>query len=269
LRDGDRIVSETPTTIAAIRAQLAGAAGDELEALLRALGDDPRAGVRALVDATRARTGRAEAEDARLDALMAMQRTLHDRGILIVAGVDEVGRGALAGPVTAGAVVLSLETRILGLNDSKKLSPGARETVAARVREQAVAWSVAHAGADEIDAIGIGPATRLAWRRALEGLDMHVDHVLVDGNDARGLGSAATPVVRGDSLVACIAAASVVAKVARDVLMADLAPQYPGYGFEGNRGYGSADHMERLLSAGPSAVHRLSFAPCADRDRLF
>jgi ribonuclease HII len=98
---------------------------------------------------------------------------------------------------------------------------------------------------------------------------MPVGHVLVDGNDARGLGSAVSAIVRGDSLVACIAAASVVAKVARDSLMADLAPLYPGYGFEGNRGYGSADHMEHLLLVGPSKVHRLSFAPCAERDRLF
>jgi len=262
-------VNETPATIAAIRARLADAAGNELEALLRALDDDPRAGVRALVEASRARGRRHEAESARLEALMTMQRQLHALGVVIVAGVDEVGRGALAGPVTAGAVVLSAETRIEGLNDSKKLSHEARETVAARIREQSVAWCVAHASAAEIDALGIAPATRLAWRRALEGLGTRVDHVLVDGNDARGLGAAVTPVVRGDSLVACIAAASVIAKVARDALMADLAPQYPGYGFEGNRGYGSAEHMERLLLVGPSKVHRLSFSPCADRERLF
>ena len=262
-------MSEIPSTIAVIRALLAGAAGEQVEALIRALDDDPRAGVRALVDATRARERRHEAESARLEALMSLQRELHARGVMIVAGVDEVGRGALAGPVTAGAVVLSVETRIEGLNDSKKLSHEARETVAARIREQAVAWCVAHASAAEIDALGIAPATRLAWRRALEGLGVRVDHVLVDGNDARGLGSAVTPVVRGDSLVACIAAASVIAKVARDALMAELAPQYPGYGFDGNRGYGSADHMERLLLVGPSKVHRISFSPCADREGLF
>jgi ribonuclease HII len=262
-------VNPAPETIAAIRARLAAVTGDELRTLLRALADDPRAGVRALLEAERARERRFDIESERQETLMTVQRALHARGVLVVAGVDEVGRGALAGPVTAGAVVLAVGTRIEGLNDSKKLSRSAREAVAARVREQAVAWSVAHAGPEEIDALGIAPATRLAWRRALAGLDMPVGHVLVDGNDARGLGFAATPIVRGDSLVACIAAASVVAKVVRDALMADLAPQYPGYGFEGNRGYGSADHMERLRLVGPSKVHRLSFSPCADRDRLF
>ena len=263
------IVSDTRATIAAVRARLADAAGPELDALMRALDGDSRTGVRALVEATRARGRRHEAESSRLEALMSLQRELHARGVLVVAGVDEVGRGALAGPVTAGAVVLSLDTRIEGLNDSKKLSHGARETVAAEVRERASAWCVAHASAAEIDALGIAPATRLAWRRALEGLGTPVDHVLVDGNDARGLGSATTAVVRGDSLVACIAAASVIAKVARDALMAELASQYPGYGFEGNRGYGSADHMERLRLVGPSTIHRLSFSPCADCERLF
>lgn len=262
-------MSGAPETIAAIRARLAAATAGELDAVLRGLADDPRAGVRALLAAEQARRRRSDAESARLEALMDMQRALHARGLHVIAGVDEVGRGALAGPVTAGAVVLAIGTRIEGLNDSKKLSPDAREAVALRVRAQAVAWSVAHAGPEEIDALGIGPATRLAWRRALEGLGAPVDHILVDGNDARGLGSAVTPVVRGDSIVACIAAASVVAKVARDALMAELAPQYPGYGFEGNRGYGSVDHMERLLVVGPSKVHRLSFSPCAPRRRLF
>lgn len=262
-------MSTVPVTIAALKAQVAAASGHDLDALLRALADDRRAGVQALVSATRARALRIEAESARLDALMAMQRELHGRGLLIVAGVDEVGRGALAGPVTAGAVILRADVRIEGLDDSKKLSHEARVRVAARVRQLAIAWSVAHAGADEIDAVGIGPATRLAWRRALEGLGTPFDHVLVDGNDGRGLGSAVTTVVRGDSRVACIAAASVIAKVARDALMADLAARYPGYGFEGNRGYGSPDHLERIRSVGPSDVHRRSFAPCSEWSRLF
>jgi ribonuclease HII len=262
-------MSGASESITGLRARLATARGADLDGLLRSLADDPRAGVQALLAATRARAMRGEAETARLVRLMAMQHELHSRGLAIVAGVDEVGRGALAGPVTAGAVVLRMGSRIEGLDDSKKLSHVARERVAIVIREQALACSVAHVGPEEIDAIGIAPATRLAWRRALDGLGMQVDHILVDGNDGRGLGTAVTTVVKGDSRVACIAAASIVAKVARDALMADLAADHPGYGFEGNRGYGSADHLDRIREVGPSKVHRHSFSPCREWTRLF
>ncbi len=256
-------------TIAEIRARLATAAGEERDALLSALAADTRAGVRVIVDAARARERRVKAEDLRLEGLMSLQRDLHRRGFAVVAGVDEVGRGALAGPVTAAAVVLASDARIEGLNDSKKLTREARERIAVSVRGQAVAWSIAHAQPAEIDAMGIGRATRLAWRRALEGLGVPYDHVIVDGNDGRDLGLEVTMVVRGDSRVACIAAASVIAKVARDALMAELSPSYPGYGFDGNRGYGSSDHLEQLRLAGPCDIHRRSFTPCLDCDRLF
>lgn len=260
-------VTDRARSIAEIRSALALATGIELEALIATLRDDHRAGVRSLLASTRARLARGQRESARLDRLMDVQRTLIERGLLLVAGIDEVGRGALAGPVTAGAVVLHIDTRIDGLNDSKLLSPAARDRVAASVRLNAHAWSVAHASAREIDSIGIGPATRLAWARALEGLGIAVDHVLVDGNDARGLPVASTPIVRGDSSVGAIAAASVIAKVARDAIMVAFADEYPGYEFELNKGYGAADHMDRLLRVGPSAIHRLSFAPCSERDR--
>jgi len=255
-------------SIAAIREALERAGDDELHALMSSLDGDTRAGVRTLLTGVRARIARREEESERLDRLMDHQRSLAARGVLIVAGVDEVGRGALAGPVTAGAVVLRLEDRIDGLNDSKLLSPAARERVCASIHCTALAWSVAHASAQEIDSIGIAPATRLAWRRALEGLGIAVDHALVDGNEAHGLPVPATPIVRGDSLVAAIAAASVIAKVERDALMVAYAVDYPGYGFDGNKGYGAADHMERLRRVGPSAIHRLSFAPCSDQGRL-
>lgn len=256
-------------TIPEIRARIARARGEEITTLLGILSTDPRAGVRALVASTRARLARETAERLRLDTLMSLQLELHGRGLVIIAGVDEVGRGALAGPVTAGAVVLAADTRIEGLDDSKRLTHDARTRVAARVRSLALAFSVAHVGAPEIDRLGIAPATRLAWRRALEGLGMPVDHILVDGNDGRGLGPEATPIIKGDSRVACIAAASVIAKVERDSLMELLSLQYPGYGFEGNRGYGAAEHLERLREVGPCPVHRRSFAPCADPDHLF
>lgn len=204
----------------------------------------------------------------RLDGFMQLQRELAERGAFVVAGVDEVGRGALAGPVTAGAVVLRLDSRIDGLDDSKRLTPAARERVAGTVRSTAIAWSVAHASALEIDTIGIVAATRLAWMRALEGLGVAVDHVLVDGNDATGIPGPSTAVIRGDSSQGSIAAASVIAKVERDSLMVGYAGDYPGYGLEINKGYGAAEHMARLRLVGPSAIHRRSFAPCSDQDRL-
>jgi len=261
-------MSGSVRSIAEVRAALEQATGIELETLMTALRDDQRAGVRSLLAGTRARLARRQRESERLDRLMDAQQELLEQGLLVVAGIDEVGRGALAGPVTAGAVILHIDTRIDGLNDSKLLSPVARERVAASVRSTALAWSVAHVGPKEIDSIGIGPATRLAWARALEGLGIAVDHVLIDGNDARGLTVPSTPIVRGDSSVGSIAAASVIAKVARDSLMVAFADEYPGYGFDLNKGYGAAEHMERLLRVGPSAIHRLSFAPCSEQGRL-
>lgn len=240
----------------------------ELPTLARRLARDPRAGVRDLAHGVASRLERERAELQRLDALAEMERVLHDRGLRVVAGVDEVGRGALAGPVTTCAVVLADDLRVPLLDDSKKLARPVRERVAAFVREHAVAFCVAEAGADEIDRLGIAGATRLAWQRALAGLGVSVDHVLVDGNDAR-IEAPATAVIGGDAKVACIAAASVVAKVHRDALMQRLALRYPGYGLEINRGYGTAEHLRAIGELGPSAIHRRSFAPCADQERLF
>ena len=136
------------------------------------------------------------------------------------------------------------------------------------MREVAVAWCVACVTSAEIDRFGIGPATRIAWGRAVAGLGVEVEHVLVDGNDA-AVGGPATAVVGGDGTVACIAAASVVAKVARDRHMESLALAVPGYALEINRGYGTSEHLSAIAARGPSAQHRRSFAPCADQARLF
>jgi ribonuclease HII len=225
--------------------------------------------VRDLAAAAKARRGRAQHEQGRLEGLMVRQRALHALGIAVVAGIDEVGRGALAGPVTACAVVLAADCRIEGLDDSKRLPPDVRARIADVVRTTAIGCVVAHAGPDEIDRYGIGHATRLAWQRALDGLLLDVGHVLVDGNDPGALGVPSTAVVRGDSSEACIAAASVVAKVERDTLMEAWATTYPEYGFEANRGYGTAEHLAAIVRCGPSPIHRRSFAPCAEQGRLF
>ena len=254
--------------IDSIRVRLRSASGEEIRDLVSSLEADPRAGVRALARVVRRRWARDESETARLAAMMRHQTALHAAGFVIVAGTDEVGRGALAGPVSAGAVVLDATCRIEGLNDSKKLTPQRRERIAQEVRRVALAVAVGHVQPTEIDSMGIGPASRLAMTRALRALAVAVDHVLVDGNDGR-VGWPSTSVVKGDALVACIAAASVVAKVERDALMVVLGAEHPGFGLEANKGYFTEAHKDAILRLGPSPVHRRSFAPCNQQELLF
>ena len=178
-----------------------------------------------------------------------------------VAGIDEVGRGPLAGPVTAAAVILDPRSVPEGLDDSKKLAAARRDDLARRLHECAVV-SVAHASVAEIDDINILRASHLAMRRAVEGLAAAPVHALVDGNRLPdGLPCPATAVVRGDARSLSIAAASIVAKVARDAIMADLAAEHPGYGWETNAGYGTKAHLEALERLGPTPHHRRSFKP--------
>jgi ribonuclease HII len=183
------------------------------------------------------------------------------RGALCVAGVDEVGRGPLAGPVTAAAVILNPARIPAGLNDSKKLTPARREALAREIHATAQV-SIAYASVEEIDALNILRASHLAMTRAIAGLSTPPDHLLIDGNQLpRALPCAAETIVKGDARSFSIAAASIVAKVARDQLMVILAQQHPGYGWETNAGYGTAAHLEALLNLGVTPHHRRSFAP--------
>ena len=178
-----------------------------------------------------------------------------------VAGVDEVGRGPIAGPVTAAAVVLDPECIPDGLNDSKKLTVKKRLELYRRLLECADV-SIAHASVAEIDDINILRASHLAMERALDGLQVTPEHVLIDGNMIpRGLRLPATTLVKGDSRSVSISAASIVAKVCRDFVLVDLAQQYPGYGWETNMGYGSKKHIDALRSLGVTPHHRRSFKP--------
>jgi len=179
----------------------------------------------------------------------------------LTAGVDEAGRGPLAGPVVAAAVVLDAQRPVDGLRDSKRLSAGQRERLAELIRARARAWCVAAAQADEIDRLNILGATHLAMQRAVAGLGMTPALVLVDGNRAPAFGLPTGTLVGGDALVPAISAASILAKVARDALMVRLAKDYPGYGFEIHKGYPTAAHRAALERLGPSAIHRQSFAP--------
>jgi len=179
----------------------------------------------------------------------------------ISAGVDEAGRGPLAGPVVAAAVVLSASYPIDGLADSKTLSALQRETLAVQIRAHSTAWALGMASVEEIDRLNILQATLLAMQRAVQGLAMTPDLVLVDGNHAPRLSCPVRTVVRGDSLIKSISAASILAKVARDAILQDLDDEYPGYGFAVHKGYPTAAHRRALESLGPSPVHRRSFAP--------
>ena len=185
----------------------------------------------------------------------------HQRGALIVAGVDEVGRGPLAGPVTAAAVVLDPDRIPEGLNDSKALSEKRRAALAEQIWEMAEV-SVAHASVEEIDSLNILRASHLAMERAVAGLPRAPDHLLIDGNLLpRGITIPAEAIIKGDARSLSISAASIVAKVCRDQIMVDLAQQHRGYGWETNAGYGSKSHMMALQNLGVTPFHRRSFKP--------
>lgn len=181
--------------------------------------------------------------------------------LLLICGVDEAGRGPLAGPVSAAAVILDPTRPIAGLADSKKLSEKQRDLLAPLIRERALAWAVAYAEVDEIDQLNILQATLLAMRRAVLALPIQPQQVLVDGLYCPQTGIPSEAIVKGDSKVAAISAASILAKTARDELMLKLHQQYPQYGFDAHKGYPTAAHIEALQMHGVSDVHRRSFRP--------
>lgn len=180
-------------------------------------------------------------------------------GFQVICGVDEAGRGPLAGPVCAAAVILPPHTRIPGLNDSKKLTDKKRRELFPVICEQAVAYGIGMATEQEIDEINILQATFLAMQRAMDGLQVRPDLALIDGNRQKDFGLPVKTVVKGDSLSANIAAASVLAKVTRDDLMIRQAEQFPVYGFEIHKGYGTKAHYAALAQYGPSPIHRMTF----------
>ena len=179
----------------------------------------------------------------------------------LIAGVDEAGRGPLAGPVVAAAVILDDRKPIEGLKDSKKLSQKRREHLYEQILAKALCCSIAEATVQEIDSLNILQATLLAMRRAVEGLRLQPAKVLVDGNRLPVLAVRAEAIVQGDARVPAISAASILAKVHRDRLCAQLHAQFPLYGFDRHKGYGTAEHLQALLEHGPTPSHRMSFAP--------
>jgi ribonuclease HII len=179
----------------------------------------------------------------------------------LVAGVDEAGRGPLAGPVVVAAVILDPGRPLAGLDDSKKLSADRRETLALLIRERALAWAIAEVSSTDIDRINILRATLLGMRQAVEGLAWPPALALVDGNHTPDLPCEARSIIGGDALEPAISAASILAKVARDRIMQDLHRRYPQYGFDRHKGYPTPEHLRLLAQHGPCAEHRRSFAP--------
>ncbi|MES2998817.1 MAG: ribonuclease HII [Pseudomonadota bacterium] len=180
-----------------------------------------------------------------------------------IAGVDEAGRGPLAGPLIAAAVILNSKSKIDGLSDSKLLTPKKREYLAGKIQESAKAWSIGRAEVEEIDRINIFQATLLAMQRAVLALALIPSFVLVDGKHCPQLSCPSQAIIKGDQKIAEISAASILAKVHRDAEMRILDMQYPGYGFAQHKGYGTVYHLQALKRLGPVAIHRRSFAPVA------
>ena len=198
-----------------------------------------------------------EAEKERMYALFSYERECGEN--LAICGIDEVGRGPLAGPVYAAAVILPKDCDILYINDSKKLSEKKRETLSAEIREKAVAWAIGTADNKRIDEINILQATYEAMREAIKNLGIKPDILLNDAVTIPLVDIKQVPIIKGDAKSATIAAASIVAKVARDALMAEYAEEYPGYGFERNKGYGTAEHIAAIKEMGVTPIHRMSF----------
>lgn len=191
------------------------------------------------------------------------EEALEDRGYKYVAGVDEVGRGPLAGPVVVAAVILPMGLRIKGINDSKKLSEKKREELYKQIMKEALAVSVAYVYEDEIDKINIYEATKKGMLEAVDKLQIKPEHVLIDAMPLAELKIEHTSIIHGDALSASIGAASIIAKVTRDHFMEKMDHKYPNYGFKKHKGYCTKEHLEALEKYGPCEIHRKSFAPVA------
>jgi len=232
------------------------------KAVIDALARDPRNGARQLAELIRKRRLKNQKEGQRLHRLLRFELELWNNGVRYVAGVDEAGIGPLAGPVVAGAVILPVNYRLRGLDDSKKiLDEERRETLAAQIKRDALCWAVGRADVEEIDAINIYHAGLLAMRRAVEGLAIQPEFILVDARTIPHCNCRQRGIVHGDSLSASIAAASIIAKTTRDGYMLEMHKIYPAYGFNSHKGYPTREHLQALKKTGVLPIHRRSFGP--------
>lgn len=230
----------------------------ELEVALRR---DERPGARAILESVERRRRERRAEGQRLRHMLEFERQLWLRDVTLIAGVDEAGMSPLAGPVSAAAVVLEPGWRAPGINDSKQVSPEQREELAVVIKREARAWAVAFVEPDEIDRLNIYWAGIAAMRRAVEALGLTPQHLLIDARKLRDVPIEQTRIVKGDERSLSIAAASILAKTARDARMVEYDRQYPHYGFARHKGYPVREHVAALRKRGPCPIHRNSFAP--------
>ena len=227
--------------------------------LLRQLRNDPRRGVRQIHNLLINRLDKKRREQQRIEAMLYFEKNLWKDGVSLVSGVDEVGMGALAGPVVAAAVIFPSQIFIPGVDDSKRLSPKKRLQVVKAIKQRAIAFQIGSASVDEIDDLNIYQASILAMRRAVEGLSQKPCHLLVDAKTIPELDIPQNSIVKGDSLSFSIAAASIVAKTFRDQLMINLDYQYPQYGLGTHKGYGTPQHQTAIKAHGLTPAHRRSF----------
>ncbi|KJR48665.1 Ribonuclease HII [Desulfosporosinus sp. I2] len=229
--------------------------------MLNACQKDPRQGVRQLaIRLIKCQQAQA-VENTRIQQLLVEEKKLWKKGFLLLAGIDEAGRGPLAGPVVAAACILPAKFNLPGLNDSKMLTESKRERLFAQIQTQAIDYGIGSAEPAEIDVLNILQATKLAMKRSVEGLTVRPHYLLIDALTLTDVQLPQLPLIGGDHLSASIAAASILAKVTRDRLMVQLHSIYPEYTFSKNKGYGTSDHMLALKRYGPCPLHRKSFAP--------
>lgn len=233
----------------------------DLEAALK---EDPRPGAQAIVRAIERRRHENRAEARRLTTMTKFERALWDAGVSHVAGVDEAGMSPLAGPVSAGAVILPIGCRLPYVDDSKKLDAKTRDELAIEIKKVAIAWHVAFVEHDEIDRINIHWAGILAMKRAVLGLSTTPQHMLIDARKIKDLDIPQQGIIKGDAKSLSIAAASILAKTTRDAHMAVMDEKYPGYGLKKHKGYPVEAHVEALRRLGPSPIHRRTFGPVRD-----
>jgi ribonuclease HII len=253
-------VEKTPT-LAAIRARHVDGGRPLPRAVEEALRTDPRPGAKAILDAIAKRRHARRAEGQRLRKMLVFEQALWSTSIVHVAGVDEAGMSPLAGPVCAGAVVFRPGSRLADVDDSKKLDARERDRLAIEIKSAAAAWAVGWASVDEIDTLNIYWAGLLAMRRAVEGLGLRPEHLLIDARRLKDLDIPQERIVKGDSRSLSIAAASILAKTSRDALMKELDVEYPGYGFSQHKGYPVKEHVAALGRLGACPIHRRSFGP--------
>ncbi|MCD8036604.1 MAG: ribonuclease HII [Clostridiales bacterium] len=245
--------------ISEIKEILSAAGYDELPEKIEIFRNDDRSGVIKLVESFDKKYNAYIKELERIKSISVFEKELRDNGYRLIGGIDEVGRGPLAGPVVTAVAILPENCSILGINDSKKLSAAKREELSAKIREQAVDYSFGMVSPMEIDEINILQATYKAMRKAIDGLKTKPDFILADAVTIPEITISQRGIIHGDARSISIGAASIIAKVERDAMMVEYDKAFPGYGFGHNMGYGSAEHIEALKEIGPCPIHRRTF----------